>query len=207
VSLGGTAPDTFLPHPYAPSPPWDVYVADAPFCLARGESGKGGAGGGGRRDSSAVFLISHATDSLFWRPLGIADTIAPRKRSMHPLQTGIGRDKKVNFEITCCGAATKGLSPYFRQPAYSTMENDLTGKFAIVTGASLGGIGWHTAEKLVSRGAHVTIGMRHAGRAAAALAAIKARHPRGKIDSIQLDMSDLDSVNAFVQLFRLSHGE
>jgi NAD(P)-dependent dehydrogenase (short-subunit alcohol dehydrogenase family) len=70
---------------------------------------------------------------------------------------------------------------------------DLTGKRAIVTGAS-SGIGIETARALAEAGADVTLAVRDTDLGARVAAGIAGQHTSVS----KLDLSDLDSVNAFV---------
>src|SRR5687768_13870783 len=71
---------------------------------------------------------------------------------------------------------------------------DLSGKIAIVTGASRG-IGRAIAETLASRGAHVVAGAR-GDNAAATVAAIQAAGGRAEVAA--LEVTDAESVGALV---------
>ena len=72
----------------------------------------------------------------------------------------------------------------------------LQGKLAIVTGASRG-IGHATAIALANRGADVVL----AGRDSERLRAVEEALPRGAV-SLELDLSNLDSIGAFVEKIR-----
>lgn len=76
----------------------------------------------------------------------------------------------------------------------------LAGKLAIVTGAT-SGIGFETAAALAAAGAETVLGSRDAGRAAQALAAIRARAPGARVHNLPLDVADQSSVRAFVAEF------
>jgi len=78
---------------------------------------------------------------------------------------------------------------------------DLTGKTALVTGAN-SGIGLETARRLAARGATVVLGCRSEPKAQAALADIRASVPGARLDFLQIDLSDLDSVRAAAARFR-----
>jgi len=79
---------------------------------------------------------------------------------------------------------------------------DLTGRRAIVTGAS-SGIGLVTAAELAGHGADVTLAVRSPERGEAAAARIRQAHPDSTVDVSLLDLSDLTSVRAFAD--RWSH--
>lgn len=70
---------------------------------------------------------------------------------------------------------------------------DLTGKRAIVTGAS-GGLGEETARALVSKGAAVTIAARDMAKGRAAEERIKEQTGSTRIDLLQVELSRPDSV-------------
>jgi NAD(P)-dependent dehydrogenase (short-subunit alcohol dehydrogenase family) len=73
---------------------------------------------------------------------------------------------------------------------------DLSGKLAIVTGG-YSGLGLETVRALAGAGATVIVPARRRARAEEALAAIDPGP--GSIEVDELDLSDLDSVNAFAQ--------
>lgn len=80
----------------------------------------------------------------------------------------------------------------------TTLDVDLTGKVAVVTGAT-GGIGKQIALGLARLGATVVLGARDAGRGAAAAAEI------GAAEVVPLDVADLASLRAFAARFRDRH--
>ncbi|GAB7039649.1 MULTISPECIES: SDR family oxidoreductase [Catenuloplanes] len=73
---------------------------------------------------------------------------------------------------------------------------DLTGKVAVVTGAS-DGMGLHLATRLAGAGAELILPVRNRGKGEAALATIRERHPRAVVSLRDLDLASLDSVAAF----------
>ncbi|HVW25217.1 MAG TPA: oxidoreductase [Polyangiaceae bacterium] len=79
-----------------------------------------------------------------------------------------------------------------------------TGRVAVVTGAN-SGIGFETARMLAARGAHVVLACRSAEKGRAALEKIRAEAPAGAVELMLLDLSDLDSVAAFVDAFAAAH--
>lgn len=72
---------------------------------------------------------------------------------------------------------------------------DLAGTTAVVTGAT-GGIGIETARALGSAGARVIVTGRSAGKCEAALSALAAEVPEATFDSVELELSSLESVRA-----------
>ena len=75
---------------------------------------------------------------------------------------------------------------------------DLRGRRIVVTGAS-SGLGIETARSLAAGGATVTLAVRDVTRGEAVRARIQARTGNGEVDVQPLDLSDLDSVQSFVE--------
>jgi NAD(P)-dependent dehydrogenase (short-subunit alcohol dehydrogenase family) len=73
---------------------------------------------------------------------------------------------------------------------------DLTGKLAVVTGAS-DGIGLGLAGRLARAGAEVIMPVRNAAKGAAAIKQIVASVPAARVATRELDLSSLASVAAF----------
>jgi NAD(P)-dependent dehydrogenase (short-subunit alcohol dehydrogenase family) len=73
---------------------------------------------------------------------------------------------------------------------------DLTGRTAIVTGPTVGGLGFHTALELAGHGARVVLAGRTPARLDAAGAAIRAEVPGARLEHLVVDLSDLGSVRA-----------
>jgi len=73
---------------------------------------------------------------------------------------------------------------------------DLTGRTALVTGAN-SGLGFETALALAGRGASVILACRDATRCDAAVQRISQAVSAARLESLLLDLSDLDSVRAF----------
>ncbi|TMW68951.1 hypothetical protein Poli38472_001107 [Pythium oligandrum] len=84
----------------------------------------------------------------------------------------------------------------------------LTNKLAIVTGAN-SGIGYEAALELARKGAHVVLACRHEGRGNEAVTKIeeelKTTPDAGKVEFMQLDVSDQSSVKRFVTEFKKTH--
>ncbi|HEX2794291.1 MAG TPA: oxidoreductase [Croceicoccus sp.] len=70
---------------------------------------------------------------------------------------------------------------------------DQTGKVFVVTGANTG-LGFEAAKVLVARGGVVVMACRNADKASAAMARIAAETPGARLDFVELDQADLDSV-------------
>jgi len=73
---------------------------------------------------------------------------------------------------------------------------DQTGRTAIVTGTSLGGLGHVTALELARRGARVVLAGRNAAKVEETRAAIVDEVPDAALDRLLVDLADLDSVHA-----------
>jgi NAD(P)-dependent dehydrogenase (short-subunit alcohol dehydrogenase family) len=82
------------------------------------------------------------------------------------------------------------------------LENDLTGKVAVITGAN-SGIGLVTATQLAKQGATVVIACRNAAKGAEAVK--KASSGENIIVCMALDLSSLESVRAFAAEFQGKH--
>jgi NAD(P)-dependent dehydrogenase (short-subunit alcohol dehydrogenase family) len=70
---------------------------------------------------------------------------------------------------------------------------DLTGKLAVVTGAS-DGIGFGLASRLAAAGAEVVLPVRNAAKGAAAVDRIRVAVPGSNVSTRELDLSSLESV-------------
>jgi NAD(P)-dependent dehydrogenase (short-subunit alcohol dehydrogenase family) len=81
---------------------------------------------------------------------------------------------------------------------------NLSGKTALVTGAN-SGLGFATARALAARGAHVILGCRDAGKAEAAMAAIRSAVPDAKLEFLPGDLSSLASVRAAAATVKARH--
>lgn len=81
-----------------------------------------------------------------------------------------------------------------RQP-YELPLTDLTGRRAVVTGAS-DGIGLGIATRLAGAGAEVVMPVRNPVKGEAAAAAIRSRHPAARLRLESLDLASLASVRA-----------
>ena len=83
---------------------------------------------------------------------------------------------------------------------------DLSGKRAIVTGASTG-LGEETARALASHGAQVTLAVRDAAKGEAAAARIRASTGNAKIDVGEVELSVPDRVRAFAKNWLSRNGK
>ena len=78
---------------------------------------------------------------------------------------------------------------------YDITIPDLTGKRAVVTGAS-DGVGLGIATSLAGAGAEVVMPVRNHRKGEAGVAKIREQHPEAKLSLEQLDLSSLASVAA-----------
>ncbi len=83
---------------------------------------------------------------------------------------------------------------------------DLTGKVAIVTGAS-GGLGEETARALAAKGASVTIAARDMARAEKTAAGIRESTGNHQVDVGEMELDKPDSVRAFASDWLSKHNE
>jgi len=81
---------------------------------------------------------------------------------------------------------------------------DLSGTFAIVTGASAG-IGVETARALAAAGARVVLAARNAERTREAADSIRERVPGAELEIGMLDLTSLDSVRGFAAWYLDAH--
>lgn len=88
-----------------------------------------------------------------------------------------------------------------RPRSYDLTLPDLTGRRAVVTGAS-DGIGLRIAARLAAAGAEVVMPVRNPRKGADAVAAIRDRHPDARLVLDELDLSSLASVAALTARLR-----
>jgi NAD(P)-dependent dehydrogenase (short-subunit alcohol dehydrogenase family) len=81
---------------------------------------------------------------------------------------------------------------------------DQSGRVAIVTGAN-SGIGFETARVLAAKGASVIMACRNLGKANPKADEIRDGHPGSAVEVMELDLSDLDSVQRFAEAFRAAY--
>ncbi|AFR49166.1 SDR family oxidoreductase [Gordonia sp. KTR9] len=84
---------------------------------------------------------------------------------------------------------------------YTLTFPDLTGRRAVVTGAS-DGIGWEIAAALAGAGAEVVMPVRNPNKGAAAATRIHDRHPAATLTLEHVDLSELASVEALAARLR-----
>jgi len=71
---------------------------------------------------------------------------------------------------------------------------DLTGRTALVTGTTVGGLGHHTALELARHGARVVLAGRTAEKLSATAQAIHDEVPAATLERVEIDLADLGSV-------------
>ncbi len=71
---------------------------------------------------------------------------------------------------------------------------DQTGRTVVVTGPTVGGLGFHTALELARRGARVVLAGRSPSKADEAAGKIRAELPDASLETLQVDLADLSSV-------------
>lgn len=81
---------------------------------------------------------------------------------------------------------------------------DQSGRVAIVTGSN-SGIGFETARVLAEKGATVVMACRNLEKANPKADEIRAAHPGADVEVMQVDLSDLESVQRFAEAFRGKH--
>ncbi|MBH0052789.1 SDR family NAD(P)-dependent oxidoreductase [Salinibacterium sp. SWN139] len=81
---------------------------------------------------------------------------------------------------------------------------DLTGTVALVTGAN-SGLGFETSRALLKAGAHVVMTMRSAEKAAVAKQALLDNLGSVSLETMLLDLADLESVRRFSEMFHGKH--
>jgi len=78
---------------------------------------------------------------------------------------------------------------------------DQSGKTAVVTGSS-SGIGYEAAKVLANKGAKVIIAVRNPEKGKKALNKIKEQNEKADVEVMNVDLSDLNSVNEFVKEYK-----
>jgi len=94
----------------------------------------------------------------------------------------------------------------YRSTAHDVVAgHDLTGRTALLTGAS-SGIGLEAARALAGAGAHVILPVRDPMRGEAAVTSIRSSHPRASVELAILDLSSLTSIRDLTSRLTNSHG-
>ena len=88
-----------------------------------------------------------------------------------------------------------------RNSRYTLSIPDLTGRRAVVTGAS-DGIGWEIANALAGAGAEVVVPVRDPNKGARAVERIRDRHPAATLTMEDVDLSSMASVEALAGRLR-----
>jgi retinol dehydrogenase-12 len=109
------------------------------------------------------------------------------------------------------GKPTMTIRESLRKPFVSTSvaeRVDLSGKQMIVTGCSMGSLGYATAQQLASWGATVIVTTRRGTDDVVTTlnAELAQSNQAGKIDGHPLDLSDADSVSQFTQWYDRFYG-
>jgi NAD(P)-dependent dehydrogenase (short-subunit alcohol dehydrogenase family) len=92
----------------------------------------------------------------------------------------------------------EGPSPNQNHIIQSSMNLELDGKRALVTG-STAGIGYAIAEALAREGAEVIVNGRQEGRVERAVQSILTSHPQAKVEGLAANLGNADGVRAAVQ--------
>ena len=79
---------------------------------------------------------------------------------------------------------------------------ELTGRTALVTGPTLGGLGHHTALELARRGARVVLAGRTPAKLETAAEAVTSEVPEAALETLVVDLSDLGSVRTAAEQAR-----
>ena len=133
-------------------------------------------------DGSPPSLSSVATATTPLR----ATSRAHARRSRHD-RTKERSPDRARFLVLCHAAA---------MPKWTVTTSPIRpGRTVLVTGAN-SGLGLRSAEALAAAGARVLLACRNAEKAAAALESVKAKATGAAPEVVQLDLADLDSVEA-----------
>jgi len=73
---------------------------------------------------------------------------------------------------------------------------DQAGRTVLVTGPTIGGLGHHTALELARRGARVVLAGRNPTKVSATVEAIRREVPSAELETLRVDLADLDSVRS-----------
>ncbi|MCH9657314.1 SDR family NAD(P)-dependent oxidoreductase [archaeon] len=83
---------------------------------------------------------------------------------------------------------------------------ELSGKTIIVTGSN-SGIGFESIKHFSAKGAQTILACRNIKNGKSAKGRILEEHPNAKIDVMNLDLADLESIHSFVKKFNETHSE
>ncbi|CAK8999669.1 unnamed protein product [Durusdinium trenchii] len=87
-------------------------------------------------------------------------------------------------------------------PAWDVKDMpDLSGKVAIITGPTVGGIGFESAAEMAKKGAQVILAGRSEAKGNEALKLLLQRIPHAKAEFMKLDLGSLQSVKDFADQF------
>jgi len=104
------------------------------------------------------------------------------------------------IHVFACFFLRVGLSPDGNSFHRITMNLDIGGKLALVTGSSAG-IGYAVAEVLAREGAKVIVNGRTEKRVENAIKQIRSSVPQAKLESLPADLGNADGVRVAVQKF------
>lgn len=91
------------------------------------------------------------------------------------------------------------LSCIVNQPSFTAPVIDMTGKTVVITGPTIGGIGFETAKALATFGASIVLAARNTATASEAAAQIRHAASSTSVQFLQCDVSQLESVAAFAE--------
>eukprot|EP00903_Cladosiphon_okamuranus_P016919 g15597.t1 len=105
--------------------------------------------------------------------------------------------------LLAAGAGAVGAWMWWRGRSTQPLptSSTMSGRVCVVTGANAG-IGKATATALAQRGAHVVLACRDDQKAAAACDDIRRKVPEAAVEALPLDLSSIESIRGFVELFR-----
>src|SRR6201985_3095953 len=127
-------------------------------------------------------------------PHGITDRFA-RPAAPHPDAAPRGAARGASVQARHLGLRRLRASRDMVKPELTLEVPDLSGRFAVVTGAN-SGLGLGLAKRLAAAGADVVMAIRSRAKGEAAIAEIRRELPSAKLTIRQLDLSSLKSVAA-----------
>lgn len=80
------------------------------------------------------------------------------------------------------------------------------GKIFLITGAN-SGLGLEASSVLAGKGAHIIMAVRNMEKGKEAAAKIKSKYPNAKLELMQLDLADFDSIRKFSEEFHKKHSQ